>query len=186
MRHNFLVADRSQHVTHSLRQLVKRHHVFVISQVQIKSNALSHVIGEPPTGITGFISRPRERSMQPIAAKLEELSRVCAEIRKFFLKRDHDSCSGCCVILAWNSGRPQVEIIPAEAHWVLHDVPMYEWHPQIDRRPEIAGTRRRNANTPPHRSPGVFRVLSRRLPTKELRAHRFPLRAQSRPQYPPA
>src|SRR5467141_4207350 len=139
MRHNFLVADRSQHVTHSLRQLVKRHHVFVISQVQIKSNALSHVIGEPPTGITGFISRPRERSMEPIAAKLEELSRICAEIWKFFLKGDHDFClSACCVIPASNPPLSQVEIIPAGAYWVLHDVPRYEWHLQTDRHPEIA------------------------------------------------
>jgi hypothetical protein len=30
--------------------------------------------------------------VQPIAAELEKLPRVCAKIWKFFLKRDHDSC----------------------------------------------------------------------------------------------
>ena len=91
MRHDFLVADHFQDVPHSLRQLVKGDDVFVISQVQVKSDAFRNVIGEPPTGITGFISRSRDGSVQPIAAELEELPRVCAEIRKFFLKRDHDS-----------------------------------------------------------------------------------------------
>src|SRR5215469_7916520 len=110
MRHNLLVADRVQDVTHSLRQLTKSDHVFVVSQVQVKSNAFRHVIGEPPTGITSFIRRPRDRSMQPIAAKLEKLPRTCAEIWKFFLKRDHDSCSSVfCGILAWNSALSRAE-----------------------------------------------------------------------------
>src|SRR5436309_1002135 len=137
MRHNLLVTDRFQHVTHSLRQLVKRHHVFVISQVQIKSNALSHVIGKPPTGITGLVRGARDRSMQPVAAEFEELSGICAEIWKFFLKRDHDSCSGCCAILAWNSAPSQKETTPAGAHWVLRDVPTFGWCLQISRTPEI-------------------------------------------------
>src|SRR5207247_1984738 len=105
MRYNLLVADRFQDVTHSLRQLVKRH---------------------------------------------------------------QDSRSGCCAILAWNSAPAQKETTPAGAHWVLCDVPTYEWRLQIRRHPEIAGTRRRNANTPLHRWRGVFRALSRQSPTTEL------------------
>src|SRR6266480_7204964 len=156
MRHDFLVADHFQDVPHSLRQLVKGDDVFVISQVQVKSNAFGHVIGEPPTGITSFVCRPGDCSMQPIAAELEQLSRSCAEIGKFFLKGDHDSCSGYCPILAWTSVESQTETIPAAAHWVLCDVPMYGWHLQTDRHREIAGTPRRNADTPLHRSRVVF------------------------------
>src|SRR5437667_4020282 len=113
MWHNFLVADHFQHVTHSLRQLAKGHHVFVISQMQVKSNAFRHVICEPPSGITSFISRPRDRRIEPIAIELEKLSRVGTEIWKFFLNRDHDSYSfGCSVMPLWKSGQCQAGTIP--------------------------------------------------------------------------
>src|ERR1700730_12171158 len=126
--------------------------------------------------------------MQPIAAKLEELSRICAEIWKFFLKRDHDFCSlAWCLIPAWNSASlTQAEIIPAGAHWGLRDAPTCEWHLQTDRHPEIADQQRRNANTPLHQSPEAFRALSLHLRRRDLPSRRFPARGQSRPQYPPA
>ena len=92
MRYDFLVTDHFQDVAHSLRQLAEGDHVFVIPQVQIKRNALGDVIRQPPARISGFISRPRDRSVQPIAIELEKLPRIGAEIWKLFLKRDHDSC----------------------------------------------------------------------------------------------
>src|SRR6516162_9454237 len=132
MRHNLLVANGFQHVLHSLRQLVKRHHVFVISHVQIKSNALSDVIGQPPTGITSFVSGPCDRRVKPIAIEFEKLSGVRAEVRKFLFKSDHGACSSkFCAVRAWNLAGPHGETTPAGAHWVLRDVPTYEWRLQI-------------------------------------------------------
>src|SRR5262249_58158684 len=90
MRADLLIANRGQYITHSLRQLTEGDHVFVISQVQIKSDAFGDVIGEPPAGVTSFVSGPRDRRMQPVAVELEKLSRACPEIWKFFFKRDHD------------------------------------------------------------------------------------------------
>src|SRR6476469_8171656 len=72
---NFLVADRLLHVAHRLRQLAEGDHVFVISQVQIKSNAFGHVFGEPPAGVTRFVSGPRQCRVKPVTVELEELSR---------------------------------------------------------------------------------------------------------------
>jgi len=45
-----LITDGSQDVTHRLRELTECDHVFVVSQMQVKSNALGDVIGEPPAG----------------------------------------------------------------------------------------------------------------------------------------
>src|SRR5262245_52595909 len=92
MRTDLLVPDRRQYITHGLRQLIESDHVFVVSQVQVKSNALRDVIGEPPAGVTSVVSGPRDRCVQPVAVELEELSRGCPEIWKFFFKRDHDFC----------------------------------------------------------------------------------------------
>src|SRR5438067_7115047 len=166
VRHNFLITDCFQDVTHRLRELAECDHVFVVSQMQVKSNAFGHVIGEPPARITGFMSRPRDRGMKPIAIEFEKLSRVRAEIRKFFFKRDHGACSSkFCVVLAWNFAESQLKTIPAEAHSVLCDAPKCEWHRQIHRHPEIADTPTRNANRPLHRSRGVSRALWRQSPT---------------------
>ena len=74
---NLLVADRLQHVAHRLRQLAEGDHVFVVSQVQIKSNAFGHVFSEPPAGVTRFVSSPRDRRVKPVTVELEELSRGC-------------------------------------------------------------------------------------------------------------
>ena len=90
MSANLLVTDRLQYVAHRLRQLIESHHVFVISQVQIKSNAFGHVFSEPPAGVTSFVSGPRDRCMKPVTVELEELPRGCPEIWKLFFKRDHD------------------------------------------------------------------------------------------------
>src|SRR5207253_8137843 len=116
MRDNFLVADCFQDVTHSLGELIERDHVFVVSQMQIKSNAFGHVIGEPPAGITGFVSSPGDRRVKPIAIEFKKLSRLRAQIRKFLFKRDHGACSSkFCVVPAWNLWGPQRETIPAAA-----------------------------------------------------------------------
>src|SRR5262249_61336475 len=90
MRSDLLVANCLQDVAHSLSQLIEGDHIFVVSQVQIKSNAFSHVISEPPAGITSLVSGTRDRRMQPITVELEQLPRGCPQIWKFFLKRDHD------------------------------------------------------------------------------------------------
>src|SRR5436309_10604666 len=186
MRHNLLITDCSQDVTHSLRELIECDHVFVVSQMQIKSNAFGHVIGEPPPEITGFMSSPGDRRVKPIAIEFEKLSRLRAEIRKFFFKRDHGACSlKFCVVLPWNLAASQRETIPAAEYWVLCDAPTCEWHRQIHQHPEIADTPRRNANRPLRRWRGVFRALWRQSPKKELRARWFPARAQSRPPYLP-
>jgi hypothetical protein len=37
------------------------------------------------------MGRASNRRVQPIPVELEQLSRICAEIWKFFFKRDHDS-----------------------------------------------------------------------------------------------
>src|SRR5438552_865886 len=68
-----------------------RVHIFVIPQVQVKGNALRDMLSQPPARVTGLVSRPRDRRVEPIAIELEKLSRVGAEIGKFFFKRDHDS-----------------------------------------------------------------------------------------------
>src|SRR5215475_13263712 len=88
---NLFVADRLQHVADGLRQLTKSHHVFVISQVQIKGDAFSQVFSEPPAGVTRFFSSPRDRRVKPVTVEFEKLSGRGPEIWKFFLKRDHDS-----------------------------------------------------------------------------------------------
>src|SRR6266446_7871212 len=90
MRSDLLVPDRCQHVTHGLRELVERDDIFIISQVQVKSDALGDVISEPPAGETSFVGGSRNCRVQPIAVELEELSRCCPQIWKFFFKRDHD------------------------------------------------------------------------------------------------
>src|SRR5215216_5197125 len=83
---NFLVADRRQYVTHGLRQLREGDHVFVISQVQIKSNAFCDVFSEPPAGVTSLVSGPRDRCVKPVTVELKELPRRRPEIWKLFLK----------------------------------------------------------------------------------------------------
>src|SRR5436309_3034583 len=90
MRADLLIANRRQYVSDRLRQLAERDDTFVISQAQVKSDALGDVIGEPPAGITSFVSGPCDRRMQPIAVKFEQLSRARPEIWKFLFKRDHD------------------------------------------------------------------------------------------------
>jgi len=77
------------------------------------------VIGEPPTRIASFISRSRNGSTEPIAIEFEKLAGISAEIGKFFLKRDHGSCSlGGCAMLARFFVWTQVEITHAEARLV--------------------------------------------------------------------
>src|SRR6516225_5418637 len=87
---NFLVADGLQHVAHRLRQLTESHDAFVISQVQVKSNAFGHMFSEPPAGVTCFVSCPRDRRVKPVTVELEKLSGRGPQIWKLFLKRDHD------------------------------------------------------------------------------------------------
>src|SRR5262249_55338088 len=115
---DLLIADGFQHVAYCLRQLVKGHHVFVVSQVQIKSNTFCHVFSEPPARITRFVSGPRDRRVQPIAVELKQLTGGRPEIWKFFLKRDHDFYprAGAIERLRWSSSAlSQGEIVPAEA-----------------------------------------------------------------------
>src|SRR5207247_8556688 len=165
MRSDLLVPDRCQHVTHGLRELVERDDIFIISQVQVKSDALGDVISEPPAGVTSFVSGSRDCRVQPIAVELEELSRCCPEIWKFFFKGDHDFYlrARASEGQRWSSSALcQAEIIPAEAHLVLFGVPECEWHRQIDRHPGNAGKPTRNANKRPHQSRAVCRAPSRR------------------------
>src|SRR6266699_748712 len=129
VRHNFLITDCFQDVTPRLRELTECDHVFVVSQMQVKSNAFSHVTGEPPAGITSFVSSPRDRRLKPIAIEFEKLSRLRAKIRKSLFKRDHGVCSSkFSVVLAWDSAGSRRKTIPAAAHWALHDVPKCERH----------------------------------------------------------
>ena len=90
VRNDFLVTDHLQNVTHGLRQLTESDNWFVVSQPQIKGNAFRDMIGQPPTWIAGFIGRAGDGGVQPIAVELEELTRVAAQIRKFFFKRYHE------------------------------------------------------------------------------------------------
>jgi hypothetical protein len=91
MGHNLFVTDRFEDKSHGLRQLTKCDDAFIISQVQIKGDAFGHVIGQPPAGITSFVGCAVDRCVQPVAIEFEQLPGICAEIRKFFFKRDHDS-----------------------------------------------------------------------------------------------
>src|SRR5262245_2149491 len=186
MRSDLLVANCLQHVAHSLSQLTERDHVFVISQVQVKSNAFGHVIGEPPIRVARFVSGPRDRGAQPIAVELKELSRGCPEIWKFFLKRDHDFYLRARASERWcwsSSALSQAETIPAGAHSALCDAQACGSHPQIDRHPGSAGKPTRNANRRPRQSHAVFRAPSRQLLTTELRVRWFPTRVQFRPPF---
>src|SRR5436189_2327420 len=188
MRADLLVADRFQNITHGLRQLVERDDIFVVSQPQIKSDALSDVISQPPAGITSLVSSSRDRRLQPIPVELEELSRSCAQIWKFFFKGDHDFYlrARAGAHQRWNSfGLSQAETIPAEAHLVLFGAPEYEWHRQIDRHLGSVDKPTRNANRQLHRSPAVSRAPLRRSRMRELRVRPFRVRAQFRPPYSP-
>src|SRR5215510_13705497 len=121
MRADLLVADCFQDITHGLRQLTEGDDVFVVSQVQVKSDALGDMIGEPPARVTCLVGGTRERSMQPIAVELEKLPRGCPEIWKFFFKRDHDFYlrARANERRRWGaSALFQAETIPAEAHLV--------------------------------------------------------------------
>src|SRR5262249_33629705 len=185
---NLLIADRFQHVAHRLRQLVKGHYVFVVSQVQIKSNTFRHVFSEPPARITCFVSRPRDRRLQPIAVELEQLTGGRPEIWKFFLKRDHDFYLRARAIerLRWSSSAlSQGEPVPAEAHLALCGVPACGWHLQIDRHPGNADKSRHNANRLPHRSLVAFQAPLHQSPPKELHVRRSRVRAQFPLPYPP-
>src|SRR5881398_137221 len=148
-----------------------------------------HVIGEPPTRVAGLVRRTGDGSMQPIAIKLEELSRLGPQIWKFFFKCDHDFRLGYRVIprrrreIELESSR--AETIPAGAHFVLFAGREYGWHPQIDRHPQIVGAPTRNVNTPLHQFCAIFRALSLRSLRKELPARWFQVRAQFRPPSPP-
>jgi hypothetical protein len=87
---DLLVTNRFEHVLHGLSQLPKRDHVLVVSQPQIKRDALGDVIGQPPTRVARFVGRAVDRGIEPIAIKLEELPGIAAQIGKLFFKRDHD------------------------------------------------------------------------------------------------
>ena len=117
---DLLVADHLQDVAYGLRKLAERDHTLVIPQAEVKSDTLCHVIGEPPTRVAGLVRRAGDGSVQPIAIELEELPRLGPQIRKFFLKCDHDFCLGHRVIPrprhAIELALSPAETIPAEAH----------------------------------------------------------------------
>src|SRR5438445_12378178 len=98
--------------------------------MQIKSNAFSHVFGEPPSGVTSYVSGSRDGRVQPIAVELEELSRCCPQVWKFFFKRDHDFYlrARASEGLRWSSSALfPAKTTPAETHLVLFGVPECEW-----------------------------------------------------------
>src|SRR5438067_407577 len=187
---DLLVADHLQDIAHGLRKLAERDHTLVIPQTEVKSDTFCHVIGEPPTRVAGLVRRTGDGSMQPIAIKLEELPRLGPQIWKFFFKCDHDFRSGHRVIPrqrhAIELALFPAETIPAEAHSVLSTDRGYEWHPQIDQRPQIAGAPTRNADTPLHQSCAIFRALCLQSSWKELPVRWFQVRAQSCLPSPPA
>src|SRR5947209_13306336 len=89
IRHDLLVTDHLQDVPHRLRKLVERYHRLVITKPEIKSDALSHVIGQPPLRVTGIVRGASNRGAEPFLVELEELTGTSPQIGKLFLKRDH-------------------------------------------------------------------------------------------------
>src|SRR5436190_951655 len=160
---DLLVTDHLQDIPHGLRKLAERDHTLVIPQAEVKSDTLCNVIGEPPTRVASLVRRAGDGSVQPIAIELEELPRLGPQIRKFFFKCDHDFPLGHRVIPrqrhAIELALSPAETILAGAHLVLFADRGYEWHPQIDRHPQIAGAPTRNADRPLHQSCAIFRAL---------------------------
>src|SRR6266446_2957881 len=106
--------------------------------MQVKRNAFSNVLGQPPTRITGLIGRAIDGRVQPSAVELKELTRVAAQIWKFFFQRDHDSLD-------------PVEIIHAALSQALPSCPTRGWHRRIDRHLRSADGSRHNADMRFHR-----------------------------------
>src|SRR6516164_1480463 len=106
--------------------------------MQVKSDALGDVISEPPAGVTSFVSGSRDCRVQPIAVELEEMSRCCPQIWKFFFKGDHDFYLRARASEGWrgsSSASFPARTTPAGEYSVLFGVPECEWHQQIDRHP---------------------------------------------------
>src|SRR5258708_29351670 len=71
---DLLVTDCLQDVLHRFLKLLEGDDVLIVPQVQVKRDALGHVLGQPPTRITGLVGGAIDRGVQPVAVELKELT----------------------------------------------------------------------------------------------------------------